>query len=329
MRLTILDLPAGIEHMSAMLGADTSTELGLAELLRAEITARGTAPRGATLERIRRLVAPIAVIDPELLARTCEALVREGDLVLAAGGVLAATPVRLVRLAGDVARVVSSLPTVDLKVALGVEVERRGLVRKVPWTTAGETAVAALSGVVLSPEEWAGLDRAPLADDTFLLRLDQRLAGSLLSPERRGTDEPLAWRGWTWHESRGAWRSDAAETPLWRAKSTWRGFVSAWTAGASPAAAQCLELAPDDAVRARFALARRQGHPITISVHVDADAALVTIPGWLPRAEYRWLSLHAEPAGEATPASWRVPASVLPRVLDLLRQRLGVLVEEP
>lgn len=328
MRLTILETAAGFEHMSAMLGADISTELGLAELLRAEITARGTAPRAATLERIGRLIAPIAVIDPEPLARTCEALVREGDLVLAAGGVLAATPVRLIRLAGEVARVVSSLPTVDLRVALDVDVERRDLIRQVPWTAASEAAVAALGGVVLTPEKWAGLDRAPLADDAFLLRLDQRLAGSLSSSEFHGRDEPLEWRGWTWHEIRGAWRRDAANTPLWRAQSAWRGFVSAWTAGASPSTAQCFELAPDDAVRARFALSHRQGHPLAISVHSDAHAALLKIPGWLPRAEHRWLSLHAEPARDTEPGCWQVPAAVLPDVLALLKQRLGVAVEE-
>lgn len=328
MRLTTLDIPAGLDHSSAMLGADPATELGLAELLRAEVTARGMAPRAATLERIHRLVASIVVIDLELLARTCEALVHEGDLVLASGGMLAATPVRLVRLPGEVARVVSSLPTQDLRVSLGVDVERRGLVRQVPWTATGEVAVAALGGVVLTPEEWAGLHRAPLADDTFLLRLDQRLAGSLSSSGLRGRDEPLEWRGWTWHETRGAWRRDAVDTPLWRAQSTWRGFVSAWSAGASPATAPCFELAPDDAVRARFALARRQGHPLTISVHTDGDTALLTIPGWLPRAEYRWLALHAAPARDAAPGFWHVPATVLPGVLDLLRQRLGVTVEE-
>lgn len=328
MRLTLLDTSTGLDHTSAMLGVEPSTELGLAELLRAEVTARGTTPRFATLERIRRLVAPIVMIDHELLARTCEALVREGDLVLASGGLLAATPVRLVRLAGEVARVVSSLPTHDLRVALGVDVARRGLVRQVVYTETCEAALAALGGVALTPAQWAGLDRAPLADDDFLLRLDQRLAGSLSSSGLHGRDEPLEWRGWTWHETRGAWRRDAVDTPLWRAQSTWGGFVSAWSAGASPATAPYFELAPDDALRARFALARRQGHPLTLSVHTDSDAALLTIPGWLPRAEYRWLSLHATPARDAAPGCWHLPAAALPDVLDLLRQRLGVTVEE-
>lgn len=328
MRLTLLDIPTGLDHTSAILGADPSSELGLAELLRTEVAARGTAPRAATLERIRRIVAPIVVVDLELLDRTCEALIREGDLVLATGGVLAATPIRVVRLAGEVARVVSSLPTHDLRVALGVDVERRGLVRQVARTGPCEAAVAALGGVALTPEQWAGLEQAPPADDTFLRRLDQRLEGSVSASRLRGRDEPLEWRGWTWHETGGAWRRDAVDTPLWRARSTWRGFISAWTAGASPATAPCFELAPDDALRARFALARRQGHPITISVHADTDAARLTIPGWLPRAEYRWLSLHAEPASAAVPGCWQVPAARLPRVLDLLRQRLGVTVEE-
>lgn len=328
MRLTLLDPDAGLKDLSILLGVEPATNLGLAELLRAEVTARGMAPRAATLERVRRLVTPVSTIDPELLARTCDALVREGDLVLAAGGVLAATPLRLVHLAGGAARVGSSMPTHALRVALGAEVERRGLSRRVIWTGDCEAALAALGGVALTPAQWAGLDRAPVADDTFLQRLDQRLQCAASPPGWRVRDEPLEWRGWTWHENSLAWRRDAAETQLWRARGTWGGFVSAWSAGGSPATAPFFELPSDDAVRAQFGLARRAGHPLAVSVHAAADAVLLTIPGWLPRAEYRWLSLHADPALDAEPGCWHVPAADLPRVLDMLRQRLGVLVEE-
>jgi hypothetical protein len=319
MPLTLLEPDAGRKHLNTLLGVDPSTAPGLAELLRAEVTARGMTPRAAALARVHRLIAPVSTIDPELLARTCDALVREGDLVLATGGMLAATPLRLVRLEGT-ARVSSSLPTHTLQVALGVEVDRRGLGRRVVGTEEYEAALAAFGVVFLSPAQWAGLDRALLADDAFLQRLDQRLqcAGSAYAG-----DAALEWRGWTWHEQRWTWRRDA-RTPLWRARCNWGGFVSAWSAGASPATTPCFELPPEDGARARFALARRDGHPVVVSV----QAGLLTIPGWLPRAEYRWLSLHAEPALDAELGRWRVPAAELPRVLDMLRQRLGVLVEE-
>lgn len=322
MRLTLLEPDAGLRDLTALLGVDPTTGLGVAELLRAEVTARGTTPRAATLERIRRLLASVLTIDPELLARTCDALVREGDLILAAGGVLAATPLRLVRL-GGAARVGSSLPTHALQAALGAEVERRGLGRRVIWTGDCEAAVESLRGIVMSPEQWSGLDRAPLADATFLQRLEQRLQCPGPAPGARVRDEPLEWRGWTWHDNKWAWRRDA-ETPLWRARSIWGGFVSAWSAGGSPATSSFFELPPDDGVRARFALARRDGHPIVVSTQAEH----LTLPGWLPRAEYRWLSLHAEPAMDLEPGRWRVPAPERARLLEMLRQRLGVIVEE-
>lgn len=326
MRLTLLSPDAGLADLSMWLGVEPASDLGLAELIRAEVTARGTTPRATALERVRRFVAPVANIDPKPLARTCDVLVREGDLVLGAGGRLAATPLRLVRL-GQIARVSSSLPTPALQAALGADVERRGLTRRVAWTDASQAALTALGGLALTLEQWAGLDRAPLADHGFLQRLDQRLQCAAAVPADHVQGEPVEWRGWTWHGDRWAWRRDAGSTPLWRAKTAW-GHLSAWTTGGSPGTTPFFELPPDDSARARFALARHDGRPLVVSVQIADDVACFSLPGWLPRAEYRWLSLLSEPGLDAGSGNWRVPASEFPRVRDLLVQRLGVIVED-
>ena len=87
-----------------------------------------------------------------------------------------------------------------------------------------------------------------------------------------------------------------------------------------------MELSSDDADRARFALSRLTSATATAVVEHVGDSALVELPKWLPRPEYRWLSLQAEAAGErAGNACWRLPSAAVGDVLQLLADRRGVL----
>ncbi|MEQ1564185.1 MAG: hypothetical protein ABMA64_01015 [Myxococcota bacterium] len=329
MTLALIDATAAADRLSQHLGADPASHEGLCALLRAEVHARGHAPRSVTLDRVRRLVEPVVEIELERLASLCDALVREGDLVLAPGGALWATPLRAVPRVNGTARLFSSLAGPGLTKALGAAPDARGAARTVPWMEAMVTSVVAIGGRVLTPEAWAGLDRAEIADAAFLARLDERLAWEAAPPASLERDGPLEWRGWVPAGERPGWRRDTASARLWWARTPFRGHRRAWTSGeGSPATCPFVEVSFDDADRARFALSRQDGASPKIGVEKVGSHAILEIPAWLPRPEYRWLSLQAEAAGDAAQATrWRVPLDAVSAVTDLLAVRLGLVVE--
>jgi hypothetical protein len=87
-------------------GAPDSIE-ALCDLVRAEVHARKHAPRAATLSRVARLLAPAIAFDEQRLDEVCDALEREGDVMLNPGGILYATPTRVVAI--EKARVSSAV----------------------------------------------------------------------------------------------------------------------------------------------------------------------------------------------------------------------------
>lgn len=329
MTLTLLDREAGLQVLRTSMDVEPSAEEGIAELLRGEVHARGTAPRAATLDRVRRMVAPAYDLDVDLIEATCVALVLAGDIVLAPNGTLAATPIRVVRLPGDQGRILASLPTRALQEAVGVPIEVRGLVRRVGLSEGLETRVKGLGGIMLTPEQWAGLDRAQKADADFLQRFDERLEWGAVAAGSLDREGALVWMGWTLHEGVMTWRREVTDAVLWQARQPRSGFVRAWTRpGGPPAIQPFIALTDDEANRARFAFAARMEHPLVLKVRPLSDGIALETPGWLPRAEYRWLSLHAErQRAEKGPGTWHVPAAQREPVIEILRQRLGVVVE--
>lgn len=329
MALALLDPAAATERLHLHLGADPFSDEGLADVLRAEVHGRGWTQRAVALDRVRRLLQPAIDVDEPRLARICETLAREGDLMRAPGGVLAATPLRAVPLASGAARLYSSLPTKALASALGVPIQRRGAARWITWDVAHGDAVEGVGGRVITPEAWAGLDRTPIADGAFLDRLDERLAWEAEPAGSLERDEPLDWRGWVPNGDRPGWRRDAAGGRLWIARTAFRGDRRAWTQGdGSPATRPFVSLTADEADRARFAISRlAAASPVLRMEHADGHVIL-DVPGWLPRSEYRWLSLQAESAGDAGIVTrWRLASGAEVGVTRLLADRLGLLVE--
>lgn len=297
----------------------------LCDLVRAEVHARKHAPRAATLSRVARLLAPAIELDEQRLDEACDALEREGDVMLNPGGILYATPTRVVGIEKS-ARVFSSLPTRALAKALGRDTSAKGASRTITSVDGLTEAVAKVSGVMVPPEVWAGLDRAPNADAAFLEKLDQRLEWQALGAGSLEKDGALDWRTWQVTPEGARWRR-SNEGQLWWARTRFGGHHRAWTASASPATSPFVTLSPDDGDRARFALARNVAAASILRVERSGKRVTLEVPGWLPRPEYRWLSLHAVPVAESKGVRWEISTDNEDQIMKLLGERLGLIVE--
>lgn len=297
----------------------------LANLVRAEVHARKHAPRAATLARVARLLAPAVAIEEERLDEVCDALEREGDVVLAPGGILYATPTRVVALK-KTARIFSSVPTRALAAVFGREVSAKGATRSVASVDGLAEAVANIGGAMVTPEAWAGFDRTPPADAAFLAKLEQRLEWQALGAGSLEKDGALEWRTWQATPEGMRWRR-SNEGRLWWARTRFGGHHRAWTASGSPSTSPFVELSPDDADRARFALSREVAGALVLRVVRSGKCVALEVPAWLPRPEYRWLSLHAEPTPNTKGLGWEVAADDETMITKLLAERLGLVVE--
>jgi hypothetical protein len=325
MALLHVTLEEAVKRLAQLPGDAPNSIESLCELVRAEVHARQHAPRAAMLSRVARLLAPAMIIEEHRLDEVCDALEREGDVVLATGGIIHATPTRVVALKKS-ARIFSSLPTRTLAEALGREVYAKGATRSVVSVDRLAEAVATISGAMVTPEAWAGVDRTPPADATFLAKLEQRLEWQALGAGSLEKDSALEWRTWQSTPEGLQWRRNN-EGRLWWARTRFGGHYRAWTASGSPSTSPFVELNPDDADRARFALSREvAGASVLLVVRSDKRATL-EFSAWLPRPEYRWLSLHAEPLPNSKGLRWQIAAHEEAMITKLLTERLGLVVE--
>ncbi len=305
-------------------GAPDSIE-ALCDFLRAEVHARKHAPRAATLSRVARLLAPAITLDEQRLDEVCDALEREGDVMLNPGGILYATPTRVVATETS-ARTFSSVPTRALAKALGRDISAKGASRTITSVEGLTEAVAKVSGVMVPPAAWAGLDRSPNADAAFLGKLDQRLEWQALGAGSLEKDGALEWRAWHVTPEGARWRR-SNEGQLWWARTRFGSHHRAWTTSASPATSPFVALSPDDADRARFALSREIAAASVLRVERAGKRVTIEVPGWLPRPEYRWLSLHAVAVAESKGMRWETSTDSEDQITKLLAERLGLVVE--
>lgn len=325
MPLLLVTPEDAVKRLSQSHGSAPNSIETLCDLVRGEVHARKHAPRAATLSRVTRLLAPAMTLDEQRLDEACGALERLGDVMLNPGGILYATPTRVVAIEKR-ARVFSSLPTRALVNALGRDISAAGASRTINSIDGLTEAVATASGVMVSPDAWTGLDRAPIASAAFLSQLDQRLEWQALGAGSLEKDGALEWRAWQVTPEGARWRR-SDEGRLWWARTRFGGHHRAWTASASPATSPFVTLGPDDADRARFALARKFEGASVLRVERSGERVTIELPGWLPRPEYRWLSLHAEAVAEGRGMRWEIPTNGEARITNLLSERLGLTVE--
>lgn len=91
-RLALIDDDQALEFFRALLGAEPARETAIAELIRAEVSARGFCQRATTVRRICRFAAPVVNLDVAMVNDLCTQLEREGDILMADAGLLVAPP---------------------------------------------------------------------------------------------------------------------------------------------------------------------------------------------------------------------------------------------
>ena len=317
-------------------GANLDADDAVAEVLRAEVTARGSCRRSATLAHVQRMLAAFIEISPERVADICQTLVQQGDFSLASGGVLHATPLRAVEIEAGGWRIISSLPLRYLQARLPATLLCTGTQRQLVFPTSDETdvsaAVDALRGVKMSASTWAGLELAPKADDSWLAALEEQLKWLAEPAGNLDHDGKLDWQALYISEEGTRWRRDGqAPAKLWRARTVGGYWVFAWTGSEeAPSAVPFIRLSQDDANRTVFALARSVDQALQLSVTPDGDKSIIGIRDWLPRAEYRYLSTMAQPLSrESHMDRWALPTEKEEEVLSILVERLGLERGEP
>ena len=313
---------------------DLATDTALADLLRSEVTARGSCTRAAAASRLLRALSGLVPEDSlrTRLANLCRTLEADGDFSVSTGGVLHISPVRAVVLDEATHRIVSSLPTRVLGLELPGTLEIEGVRRThhMPSGRVGELELAleALGGVVLSVESWAGLQRSPHADGAWMSNLAQRLQWHAEAQGSLERDGALDWATLELSDDGPRWRRRSeAPSRLWRARSVHGRWLFAWTASEqTPAGTDFISLSDDDAARTVFALARAQERPVQARLDHHGEERRLFIREWLPRAEYRFLSALGACEFVDRVAVWTFAAAREVRVLSTLEERLGLQV---
>ena len=332
-KITLLPPEEARSVLNEAIGGNASDVSGIADLVRFEVSARSICQRWSTVRRVQRLVAPVASVDENAVAKVCDLLEREGDIMVASGGVLFGTPLRAVDLGNGVIRVACSLPTKQLSARMTGTWTVTGVSRVCRFDDEeqAKSAVVAASGLVLRPEDWACLDRVPCANQAWIDILDRRLRAE---PEGAGSlerDEPLSWRGCVADESGFRWASPgtAKEARLWRARNTWGHWVFAWTQEGTPKESSFVSLRPDEGTRTAFAVARILSSPVEVSIENHGEVTELLVPAWLPHAEYRFLAVASASSRLGSGADrWALPNHRLDEVLDVLHERLGLVVRK-
>lgn len=331
--LALLSGGQASEVLREALGEDPGQVEGIADLIRDEVTARGACPRAATIRRLCRFVSPAVALDEALVAEVCDRLERDGDLVLAVGGVLYSTPLRAIDLGQGVLRFASSLSTRRLAAqVIGIwTVAATSRTCQVADADQARAAIVAAGGILITPSDWASLERTPRADQGWLDALERRLVAEPETPASLERDESLVWSGCAVTDGQIRWQAKGPEhaTRLWRARNRWGYWHYAWTEQGTPGVAPFVSLRPDEGVRTVFALARALDAPLVASISRQDQAAVLCVSQWLPVAEYRFLAICAsQSVVDRNGSRWSLPIDRVADVIEVLGERLGLVVDE-
>ncbi|MFO0608853.1 MAG: hypothetical protein U0324_37145 [Polyangiales bacterium] len=320
---------AGIDELTTAaagrrLAWETGDDAAWRESLRAHLAAAGSVLRRSLLDRVLRWHGAEGAEARERLDALLDGLDAVGDAWVGDGGTVGATPPRAARIRGSsTVLLVGSAPTTAFSAALRDEVVRGGRIRRATLSghdaEALDAAMSSLGGRVVDADVWAGLDRAPASLDAWRDELSAR-RGEDAMPE--GEAEVFV------SAPRSRWRRDAAlegapRLERFRQPGGWFRFV--WR-GAEGAVA----LTADEATRTALALESEAGHARRVVAEASGEGTVAfAVPGWIPRAEYRYLLGSCDRLGDGEGASrYTAARDVWPTLATMLRDRLGMTVDE-
>jgi hypothetical protein len=306
----------------------------LAEFLRSELSARRLCSRRALCSKVAVMLSPLqptSVDDAKLVLAELET---NGDVTSGSQGQVAASPLRAVQIGKDRYRLYGSIPSQKLFHTFQGAALTCGLNRLLSSNESKESIsdkIAALGGIVLNPERWAGLHKAPRADMEWLSSLDTLLenrgipAGSL----DNGIND--LWQTYIPNErnkpQNDRWKKSGQEEvgKLWRAWHERGWYLFAWTSEKSPSLSPCIKLSSDHARRTMFAMDRECNNPVPVSFSEKKERVLLRIAGFLPVAEYRYLSIIGEFTGkQENYYCFEIPSDSWPDVCQIIHDRLGM-----
>ena len=334
--LKLSAIEAVSDQLTAALGGNPLDSMeAVAECLRNEIFARGASTRRTVCQEVTNKLGVFVAIDRDAVRGTLDDLERCGDIASAPGGRVAATPVRLVRIAMGRYAVFSAIPTVHLSRALAdCSVVSRGTQRLLTAedaVAALEENVAARGGEILTIERWAGLDRVPPCGDEWMQQLAHRFDTGKVGPDSWESDLLDPWSAYvpdvTIPVQRRRWTSASKvgdRGSLWRSRHSGGWWVYAWSEVGPPDQHHALKLRQDDAIRTAFSLDRLAEAPLEFT-WTEGKEKVLTVEGLLPRAEFRHLNVSGiQERSEMGAYLYRFPDDVWPDVAGILTLRLGV-----
>jgi hypothetical protein len=313
-------------------GANPSRASAVAELIRHLVSGHSPWRYQSLLAEVTRLISPIREIDPEEIRYVVDALESDGDLVIN-GGAIHATPIRAIQLDSQSFRFMSSLPTKRLATLFPGDWSCQESMRSCQPGDPAQlgTLLRARGGVLLTAEGWAGLDYEPYADQDWLAHLEQRLETDAFPPESQVFSHKMSWQWLKYEGNALTWQKGPPplNARIWRGINLRGYWVYALTASRSPIEMPWVKLARNDAHRAIFAFARSMAIPIPVKLEPmgtgEGEGGLLTLPPFLPYAEYRYLTALAN--GRQSSSSgvrWRLPATRVGATVRMLEDRLGI-----
>lgn len=309
----------------------------LAEMLRNELAACIVWSRRSLCMKVIKLIEPLQQVEIEEAKEILSELEMNGDITKGPSGQTAAAPLRAIRLSVKSYRLIGCISTstleqtfpeaeisYGLKRYLNENIDEGFLLKKI------ET----LGGILISPERWSGLSRSPDADEEWLSSLTR------IDEEKRisagGLDDGIiqGWQGYKADEREKSqserWKRgvEDGKSRLWRGWHERGWYVYAWTAGKTPTDEPCVKLNSDQARRTMFALDRMADNPLSAVVTQDSGVIQCRILGFLPVAEYRYLSTIGEYTGrQRGSVCFEIPKDTWLDASKMLNSRLGIKID--
>ncbi len=305
------------------------------ELLRSELTARGVSGRRSLCDRVIVLMESIVPVDRDFVKENLLSLEKAGDINGGPNGQIAVTPLRAVKLAKNKYQLFGTVPQQQLATLFPTSKLSDGLTRildlKGDDCQGFNDVLGDLGGLELSPKRWAGMDKIGSADQSWLDDLSTRL---LMQPKSAGSfdqetrdewkvyqpDKTKLFQKTRWHKN-----DNNIKGNLWR---IWheRGWpIDCWTAGDSPELAEQIRLSGDEANRTMFALDKLSDARISCRITEKKNRTNLQIGGFLPRAEYRYLTTKGKFTGkDGDYFCFQFKTVIWHEISELLNERLGI-----